>query len=428
MIKADNIIEESEIRDMKILMAEYSLTQQHMSDARKLRFSEAVTILQELPRRERKAFFDSIYRIALSDNLCVPREALLLIALQYCLVDIDKRGTNGVAHPMPYLVSCSTGDASMNDQYMVYIESTFNAERNEELERNFRLLVTQSRLSGFNFIYIPKMVAEFKNMDSQYVKDVISYMAPNLEEQVVNGVYDRLCKMTTTEFFHSVLYERLQVRALYDAPPSLLINIGTSVVPYCSADGSVQYYTEFLCIPITDTTLSLVDEILAFYQSKVSVKTITITDNQGQFKYFGFYKALFDFLVAPPPVAPDILFQGQDIRDNKYYVSFRFDNGRERKVHLTPKRYQLYLDIACKTYKSRTKGMPANAVPSATVSHIRSILSEELRDVTFKDQYIPTRYGNKYVLRLDKTKVFVRARKADEMLAYEYVPIMNYNP
>lgn len=64
MIKADNIIEESEIRDMKKLMLEYSISHQEMADARKIRFSDAVNTLNELSIRERKAFFDHIYSIA----------------------------------------------------------------------------------------------------------------------------------------------------------------------------------------------------------------------------------------------------------------------------------------------------------------------------------------------------------------------------
>ena len=91
MIKADNIIEESEIRDMKKLMSEYSISHKEMSDARKIRFSDAVNSLKELSMKERKVFFDNIYDIALSDNICVPREALLLIALQYCLIEDDKK-------------------------------------------------------------------------------------------------------------------------------------------------------------------------------------------------------------------------------------------------------------------------------------------------------------------------------------------------
>lgn len=428
MIKADNIIEENEIVDMKKLMSKYSITQQDMSDARNVRFSEAVMVLQDMPKKDRKAFFDCIYNIALSDNVCVPKEALLLIALQYCLVEHDRKDSDGNRIPKPYLISCPAGETSISDQYMVYLENSFDEERNAEIMQDFKLFVTQSRLNGFNFIYIPKMVEEFKEMDSQYVKDVISYMAPQLSNEVVMDVYDRLCQMTTKEFFHSVLYKKLQVKSIFDAKPSILINIGTSVIPYCATDGSIQYYTEFLCIPIATSTLSLVEEILAFYQSKVSVKTITITDNKGQFKYFGFYKALFDFLIAPPPVAPDLIFLGQNMADGKYYVAFKFKEGRERLVKLMPKRYELYFNIATVTYCTRSKGVPISKVDRTVMSHLRSRISEELKDVSFVDQYKPEKAGNAYVLRLDKSKVFVRKFDIGNYKEYNDIPISKYKP
>ena len=426
MIKADNIIEESEIIDMRNLMARYSITQQDMSDARNLRFSEAVMLLQDLSKKERQEFFDSIYSIAKSDNVCVPKEALLLIALRYCLVEHDRKDANGKKIPKPYLISCPAAETAISDQYMVYLESSFDEERNAEVMRDFKLLVTQSKLNGFNFVYIPKMVEEFKAMDAQYVKDVITYMAPQLNDDVIMDVYDRLCKMTTSEFFHSILYEKLQVKALYDAKPSILINIGTSVVPYCAADGSVQYYTEFLCIPIATTTLSLVEEILDFYQSKVSVKTITLTDNKGQFKYFGFYKALFDFLIAPPPVAPDLVFLGQSPKDDKFYVAFRFKDGMERVIKLMPKRYELYFETAMKTYNSRTKGLPTANIDRPLMSKLRTSIAEELKDVSFVDQYKPEKNGNVYQLRLDKSKVFVRSYDFNDPEEYTDVPITEH--
>ena len=86
MIKADNIIEESEIRDMYRLMSEYSITHQEMSEARKIRFSDAVNTLKEFSVKERKTFFDHIYSIALSDNICIPCEVLLFIALRQLYV------------------------------------------------------------------------------------------------------------------------------------------------------------------------------------------------------------------------------------------------------------------------------------------------------------------------------------------------------
>ncbi|MBQ0089426.1 MAG: hypothetical protein KBT27_08850 [Prevotellaceae bacterium] len=426
MIKADNIIEESEIKDMKCLMSKYSITQQDMSDARNIRFSDAVTILQDMKRSDKQAFFDSIYKIALSDNVCVPKETLYLIALQYCLVEHDRTDANGNKIPKPYLISCPTSESSISDQYMVYLESSYDEDCNKEINKNLELLVTKSHLNGFNFVYIPKMVEEFKEMDSQYVKDVISYMAPHLNDNVISDVYNRLCKMTTTEFFHSVLYEKLHVKVKYDTRPSLLINIGTSVVPYCAVDGSIQYYTEFLCIPIATTALALVREILSFYQSKVSVSTITITESNGQFKYFGFYKALFDFLIAPPPIAPDLVFLGQDMSNEKYYIAFKFEEGRERKVHLTPSQYKLYLQIAIATYKSRIKGLSASQVDRTVVSRLRSLLMKELNGVSFVDQYKPERVKNAFILRVDKNKVYVRSYTTANHKEFTDVPITEY--
>lgn len=430
MIKADNIIEESEIKDMKKLMSEYSITHQEMSDARKIRFSDAVNTLKELTIKERKSFFDHIYSIALSDNICVPREALLLIALQYCLIELDKNSEGNAPLPKPYLISCPTGEASFNDQYMVYLESSYDEDRNEELKQHFRLLVTITRLCGFNFIYIPKMVEEFRGMNEQYVKDVISYMAPNIEETFIQQVYDRLCDMTTVDFFRNVLYERLQVKALHTPPPSLLINIGTSVVPYCSAGGSIQYYTEFLCIPISSSILSLVDDILGFYQSKVSIRqSITISDSKGQFKYFGFYKALFDFLVAPPPIAPDLVFLGQDMKTGRYQVAYKFDEGNEKKITFTPREYDIYFQVALKTYKSRRKGLPVTYDKhiKPTIAHLKSKISSDIPDLTYSDQYKPERDGNVYVLRLDRSKVFVRVRTFNCSCDHEDIPIVKYD-
>ena len=427
MIKADNIIEESEIKDMKQLMFDYSITHQEMSDARKIRFTDAVNTLKELTLKERKKFFNHIYGIAMSDNICVPREALLLIALQYCLIENDRKEVIGnMSKQKPYLISCPTGETSFNDQYMVYLESSYDETRNEELKRHFRLLVTIARLSGFNFIYIPKMVEEFRGMNEQYVKDVISYMSPNLEESFIQQVYERLCNTTTVDFFHDVLYERLQVKALRNTPPSLLINIGTSVVPYCSVGGSVQYYTEFLCIPISSSILTLVDDILGFYQSKVSIRqSITISDSKGQFKYFGFYKALFDFLVAPPPVAPDLVFLGQDMKTGRYQVAFKFNEGNEKKLTLTPREYDIYYQVALRSHNTRTIGLPVvyDKYIKPMISKIRGKIRDDIPDLTYSDQYKPERDGNAYVLRLDKLKLYVRQSTSNCGCEYEDIHI-----
>ena len=82
MIKADNIIEETEIQDMKQLMSDYSLTRQDMEAAQNIKLSDAIPVLRVLPQKVREELVNKIYGIAQSDNVCVPREALLLIALK----------------------------------------------------------------------------------------------------------------------------------------------------------------------------------------------------------------------------------------------------------------------------------------------------------------------------------------------------------
>ncbi len=172
------------------------------------------------------------------------------------------------------------------------------------------------------------------------------------------------------------------------------------------------------------------DDILGFYQSKVSIRqSITINDSKGQFKYFGFYKALFDFLVAPPPIAPDLVFLGQDMRTGRYQVAFKFDDGNEKKILLTPIEYDVFYNVALKTYKSKTKGLPVNYVKylRVTIARIRGKINDEIPDLTYSDQYKPERDGNAYILRLDKSKVYVRVHTHNCGCEYEEIPIVKYD-
>ncbi|MBD5282915.1 MAG: hypothetical protein HDS33_07820 [Bacteroides sp.] len=420
MIKADNIIEESEIADMKEIMSYYRITNEHMKEARHMRFSDAVNVLTMLSRQKREVFYEMIRKLALSDGLCVPKEVLLLIALKYCLVNREEFH----GEQRPYLINCPTSESALTDQYMVYLESDFNRARNEEINQIFRPLVDATSFRGFNFIYIPRMVEEFKAMNPQYVKDVIGYMAPSKSSGQIEEVYSRLCQMSTEEFFHNVLYDKLKVKMDYNSPPTLLINIGCSYVPYCTADGTVQYYTEFLCIPLGNRRiLDLVYELLDFYQQNISIRTLTVAENPGQFKYFGFYKALFDFLIAPQPVVPYLIFApegsyGKDRnkkdknRKIRNCIIFRVKDENDKVlydevVELTPKRYKLYLDIAEATFSSASKGLHTSRVDSSNLSHLRKLILKKQQEKAFPDLYRPEKVGNFYKLLIERKKVKV---------------------
>lgn len=421
MIKADNIIEEREISDMKLLKTKYDIQSRQVADSRGMRFSEAVNELTELDASARMELFDDIRLLSLSDKACVQKEALLLLALKYCLVDVDRYAVrvSATRRVKPKLIACPTSESALNDPYIVYVETDADESRNREISSHFRLMCTSARLYGVNFIYIPELVSEFMSMPVDYVTDVIRYMAPEMADVEIEGIYQRLSRMTTASFFKDVLYDRLNVRVDRDIPPSLLINIGTSVVPYCVSDGPVQYYTEFLCLPLYDETLKVVDDLLKAYCSYVSMQfTPVMNADPGHFRYFGFYKALFDFLIAPPPVEPDIIFAGQNVMTDRYEVVFRYSKNYQKTMQLTPQGYDAYYQCA--------KG----GIPTDTYSHLRTVMARirtkvdhTLSDVSCRDPYRPQKVINRYRLLIDRSKVFERKYQGPQMREYKDVPL-----
>ena len=83
MIKADNIIEESEIEMLNKFKSIYNIDSHILGEARHVKFSTAVSNLDSLEDNEKIEIFKSIQSMAIADGVCVPREALLLLALRY---------------------------------------------------------------------------------------------------------------------------------------------------------------------------------------------------------------------------------------------------------------------------------------------------------------------------------------------------------
>lgn len=367
MIKADNIIEETEIELLNKLKKTYNLDSHILNEARHMKFSSAIASIQSLTDSEKIVFFKDIQSIALADGICVPKEAILLLALQYSLgIEKDKkRGQHIINHNREInIISCPTGDTSITSQYVIYIEGRYNADVNEDIKRDFRSDVLELRSWGFDFIYIPSLIDEFRTMDAEYVKDVIRYMAPELDDHTTNVVYDRLLKMDTVTFCNYVLAEKLKVDAVKGAEPSLLINIGTSVVPYCSISGPVECYTEFMCIPITkDHTAEQIEEFTQAYKELVQFQAITyIKDDRNKFKYFGFYKAMFDFLVKAEPKESDIVL-------HPWNNCFEFPQVSLDDLQLSPQEAALYKLILECTYNQHSLG----GLPTTYTRHQKDI-------------------------------------------------------
>ena len=359
MIKADNIIEEAEIEMLNKFKNDYNIDSRILNEAQHIMFSQAVSNLISLKDQKKIEIFKTIKDISMSDGACVQREALLLLALKY-VWGIERDPQN----PKNYIInnkrnaqiiSCPTGDTSISSQYIIYIEGKYNETENQNIQKNFELNVLSLRQWGFDFIYIPSLIENFRMMNAEYVKDVIGYMAPELTKETISVVYERLLRMDTVTFCNYVLAEKLNVNEVKNSEPSLFINIGTSVVPYCNVSGPVECYTEFLCIPLDNNITLQIKEFLKAYKKLVSYLSVSNQslqcDETARFKYFGFYKAMFDFLVKAEPKASDIVM-------HPYNNLFEFPQITIEDLVLSPQEAALYKLILECTYNHPLGGLP----------------------------------------------------------------------
>ena len=129
-------------------------------------------------------------------------------------------------------------------------------------------------------------------------------------------------------------------------------------------DGGLRTYSVFSVknkMTHSENLLPMVDDVLKAYCSYVSMQfTPVVNADAGHFRYFGFYKALFDFLIAPPSVEPDIIFVGQNVMTDRYEVIFRYSKNYQKMMRLTPQAYEAY-------YACARGGMPTDAY-----NHLRS--------------------------------------------------------
>lgn len=300
VVRADNIIDESETNLLATFFDEsskYKLTYDILKESRSQRFSDAVRQLCYLSHEERQALYRNIVDLALVDGICDPHEAALITAIKY-VWEID--GLFSDNHTK--LLACQSDNIRENTRFVIYVERDRNEDANAEIISNINLISLMLKQWGFHFIYIPRIAERIREMSQDYVVSVLKYIAPDLTDHQIREVYDRACSLTTSEFLCRVLINRLKMDDIDGSIPTLLINIGTSAVPYYSRNANVDYYTEFLAFPVNRSIVSTIEDFTRQYGSFVTVGALPDNRNQmlrgeNNFQYFGFYKAILDFLV-----------------------------------------------------------------------------------------------------------------------------------
>ena len=341
IIKADSIIEKTEMMMLSELRKKFDIHSEHLQKGQGITFSEALSILRRMDFEEAEELLNAVYNLSISDGSCCPSEAQLILAIKYCFEKELREHAE--------VFSCNTTDFNIaSSQYVVYVESKTDKKINEAIRSNLERIVNALKVIGFDFVYIPKLVQEFKVMSPEYVKDVINYMAPQLDrDTTVQDIYNRMCNLTTYEFCQKVLCEENKVNAIKDTAPSLLVSVGNSIVPYVDSSAGCHSYMEFLKIQIQDDVVDEIRKLCSIYQGLVDDRVVMpIRGRKDRFKYFGFYKALLDFLVA-----------GRQEEDNKLTIDLKnrsvgLLNKYGLSLKLSPDKITLFLMLIIESIKS----------------------------------------------------------------------------
>ncbi len=294
LIKSDDVICREEIALYNRIVNNFSISPDELYEAQFISQAEAMHYIAKMPTDEQKRIFTILHKAAYSDNLCVSKEALLLLTLKLILHDKEDKY---------HIFSTKSNNLQNNEKYIVYIESDYMHAINDEIVQQYDAISNLVHLWKFEFIYIPKICQSCCEMDREFLVGIIRYMNPRLSAEMVENLYERLTHFNTETYTRDYLANASHNDYFLDIPPSLLISVGQSYVPRNALSPNDTCFANYITIRLDDETNAVYNEIRRFideYESFISEpEYYTPLRSKSMFKYHGFYKELFDFLARP---------------------------------------------------------------------------------------------------------------------------------
>ena len=431
-IKADNIIEKDEIELLSELSEQFHISEEDKRDAEKIQFADAVDELASLPMHQRKEVLQSLARMTVADGKCVPMEAMLMLAVKYSLTN-DKNLRNRVK--LLRGDSLEVGNSSFK---IIYVESEYDDRLNTEISENLRSINSELNMIGVDFIYIPQVANDFAQMSSDYLHNVISYLAPSLKAEKRDAICHSLCTITTRRFCCDLLSRKLGIMELQRTKPALLISIGDSSMPVVLDDGSVGHrvFTQYMHIELDGDVMKDIRMFVDDFKAYVENLTTTVTAPKAdRIMYQGFHRLLLDLHIYTGKKQDCTLL----IDAKTYEVRFR---EIDEELVLTRKVKSVYLTILQQTLCGKGKSLRSNMESlnafrriyyemgadnvdestyegdlTVSLARIKKELTENHPMVQNIDRYLPIRGRSSSVtVNIEPDMVWVRTGGADVRL------------
>lgn len=371
IIKADSRIDADEVTQLIKLEDKFGFDRSIMNDSPRLTLAEAIAQLRTLDKALLADIMQSLTELASTDRVLERHEAMLLLTLRYCLIDQADNCQVISSH-----VSHRGGDLGT---YLLYFESERCDAMHQLICEEWELQKLLLQQSGLSFFYVEHLVARLKEQNPAIMKTLLGYMAPAMTDEQIQGLFMRMEKMDTATFGREILVRGMELTALRNAGPSLLINLGT---------------TDFLCIGLTHDPLAHIRRFLDDYQHLASpgmtpIRAMEDDLHEGHFRYYSYYRDLFNLLVSAEPQESRMV-----VWPNK--SEFTFPDAA-RTLRLNQQEASLYCLILAHTYMYQKQGLPLSYTPEQrkiealyrTIYCRKKFIEEE--DVIFPDNLAPIR-------------------------------------
>lgn len=343
LIEADFIVEEKEMDFFEEAISKdgFNISESMLVEAKRMDFAKAMSILKEPDEETREELVETLKRLSLSDGTCVPVEAVLI----YCFIMALKENAK--------VFSVPSEGINIENMTVIYVENTDGTEIDVAIRCNLMQIEEEFANAGFDFIYIPNVVDDFRMLGKKYLHKVVKYMIPSASTIRIDEICNSLCNLSTSRFCRDLLYKKIGVN-LIDSNPSLLIKINESdlIDSLGNDDAERTRFSNFLQIELIEDVMGTIQRLVYTYKEMINADIVVKRRSRSnKFLYFGFHRSLFDLIAySKEKKECRLVFDFSTHTAKVYFESMDCD---ERFIlKLNPQEAALYMMIARKSLES----------------------------------------------------------------------------
>lgn len=341
LIKADGNIDTQVVLLLDALREKYGIKKEDETLASCYTLYKALDELSHAENRLKHELLNDLLSMAMSDNFCAREEALLILAIRYCLT------INFGNHVS--VLSINTTNFNFEESQIIYVESEYDEEINRQIHDHYHEICAEIRLAGFDFVYLPQISEHYKSLSETDLLHITEFLYPKVSKERLQRLTAQLCDLSTERFCRELLAIKLNIKQMEAIPPSIMMKIGNSWV-------NEQHIDNFLLVDIGDNVLQSIGTIMDMFADNYrNYRLNYLRDKKGRFVYKGFHKQIFDILMLRKGIKSSIVIDPMGEQ-----IFFPEADARMEKIHRREKAlYALFL------LESRSGGINFNKPKSA---------------------------------------------------------------